>query len=79
MPAVITTTAPALGVAGRKTTVERAPLSETAAGPKPRAVATAMTAFTWASLALVTRTGPSVPVSSSATTAAQCSGVLPGP
>ncbi len=62
-----------------ETTVERAPLSEIAPGPKPRAPAAAVTAFTWASVARVKRTGPSVAARSSSTTAAQCSGVLPGP
>ena len=79
VPAVMTTTAPVLEGAGRKTTVERDPLSATSPWPKPRAAAAALTAFTCASVARVSRTGPSVSASSSSTTAAQCSGVLPGP
>ena len=52
-------------MAGRKTTVQKVPLSETVPGPTPRAAATAEAALTWASLARVRRTGPSVPPSSS--------------
>ena len=79
VPAVMTTTVPVRDGAGRKTTVASDPLSATAPGPKPSAVAAAVTAFTWGSVARVSRTGPSVSARSSSTTAAQCSGVLPGP
>ena len=53
VPAVMTTTMPVLEGAGRKTTVERDPLSATAPGPKPSATAAAVTAFTCASVARV--------------------------
>src|ERR1700722_4627165 len=79
VPAVITATVPGRCVAARNTTVANGPLSETVPGPWPSEAPTAETALTCASVALVNRTGPSVAVRSSSTTAAQCSGVLPGP
>ncbi len=79
MPAVMTTTVPFRGGAGRKTTVASDPLSDTVPGPTPSATPAAVTALTCASLARVSSTGPSVAVRSSPTTAAQCSGVFPGP